>query len=169
MTFLVGAPMNKKLWERRIEGYRSGIPIPKSMISTIIRILRSDVVEDLNTLNDYTDGRLIYDVNLPMLTSLDWAITSTQTDQGLEWLAREYIANSLPDDCKAILRGFLRFTLSGFRVRREPFRFYPEVSPVYRVHASSGAFFDYWATPGCRAANVSAMRYVGHSQAPAIP
>ena len=136
--------MSIKTWNKRISTYYDGVPIPKSLINALTAVFRDtrgrfpkEVHERLATVARY-----------PMLPA--WSITPEQTTQGLEWLRLSKIWRTLSRGDKAIVEDFHRFTFQGvFTEDQTRHPSFPRVSarPVYRVHAKSGAWFDYASAP----------------------
>lgn len=81
-----------------------------------------------------------------MDANLAWNITPEQTEQGLKWLQLKKVQKELNEKQKLITDNFLRFCFLTVEVYTRPHGIHICL-PVYRIHSTFGAWFDYVAYP----------------------
>jgi hypothetical protein len=145
-----------KTWVKRLEDYRKGGQISKSLINRAKGLIASKwiTVKDGNLdLWKMLKGTLDYELNTGATTrkgAVRFNITPDQTAQGLEWLKRDRMKRLLGDQDFSILVNFSHFLFVGIEVvdatRHDA---YPQFRcrPVYRVISKSGSWFDYASSP----------------------
>lgn len=142
-------------WQKRAALYRSGVPVPKSIINAAKSALHR--VECIGS----SGYRLVrgsklggdeYDALIQLLAPsesaipepLGWAITPEQTEQGFAWLRK------LPKRYRPNLEGFDRFSFDGLYLLPDTGTGDYSITawaPVYRVHLKDGSSWAYYALP----------------------
>lgn len=123
--------MASNIWTKRIAEYQAGKPIPKSMVIAAASQVR----------RDGPHAQVIADAMTPP-HEIAWAITPEQSAQGLKWCMGRQIFRQFTAHEQRILGTFSHFTFSGLDVVPR-FAGFKDARPIYRVHSTTGAWFDY--------------------------
>ena len=145
-----------KTWTKRLEDYRKGAQITKSLINRAKGLIASKWI----TLKDGNEAlwnmlvaTLDYEKNTGATTrkgAVRFNITPEQTAQGLEWLRRPRLLKHLSPQDQQILADFSHFLFVGIDMENATRHgSYPQYRcrPVYRVISKTGAWFDYASSP----------------------
>lgn len=138
--------MSLKAWQKRIEQYEAGAPIPESLV----RALRVAAQPGTPT-HDLINSKCLYD-GANADHGVEWRITYEQTKKGIKWLRSHAIRELMREEEQRIVNDFSRFYFVGIKAYEyeSPMRtghVLTHYAPVYRVCGNSGEWFDYVSAP----------------------
>ena len=133
--------MSVKVWQKRIEQYQNGAPIPNSMINVIKSAFNQPIMFESRPERLLFEEHALYQYG----SGPGWGITYEQIQKGLKWIRQPKIMKLFTDEQRLIIEDFDRFTFEGIHADMIGMRYTGDI--VYRVHSASGDWFDYSFNP----------------------